>query len=54
MDDKIILNNDSRVDEEDIILQFLSKALFDQGLYISDIVNFKRLDIEDILHYDKG
>lgn len=50
MDDKIILNNDSRVDEEDIILQFLSKALFDQGLYISDIVNFKRLDIENILH----
>lgn len=50
MDDKIILNNDSRVDEEDIILQFLSKALFDQRLYISDIVNFKRLDIENILH----
>lgn len=50
MDDKIILNNDSRVDEEDIILQFLSKALSDQGLYISDIVNFKRLDIENILY----
>lgn len=50
MDDKIILNNDSRVDEEDIILQFLSKALFDQGFYISDVVNFKRLDVENLLH----
>ena len=50
MDDKIILNNDSRVDEEDIILQFLSKALFDQGFYISDVVNFKRLDVENLLY----
>ena len=50
MDDKIILNNDSRADEEDIILQFLSKALFDQGFSISDVVNFKRLDVENLLY----
>lgn len=50
MDDKIILNNDSRVDEEDIILQFLSKALFDQEFSISDVVNFKRLDVENLLY----
>ena len=50
MDDKIILNNDSRADEEDIILQFLSKSLFDQGFSISDVVNFKRLDVENLLY----
>lgn len=50
MDDIIFLGNDFRSDEEDILLQVLSKALSENGNSISDVVDFKRLDIENILH----
>lgn len=53
MDDIIVLDNDSRSDEEDILLQVLSKALSKDGNSISDVVDFIRYIESTTLEKDK-
>lgn len=53
MDDIIVLDNDSRSDEEDILLQVLSKALSKDGNSISDVVDFIRYVESTTLEKDK-
>lgn len=53
MDDIIVLDNDSRSDEEDILLQALSKALSKDGNSISDVVDFIRYIESTTLEKDK-
>lgn len=53
MDDIIVLGNDFRSDEEDILLQALSKALSKDGNSISDVVDFIRYIESTTLEKDK-
>lgn len=51
MDDIIVLGNDYRSDEEDILLQVLNKALSKDENSISDVVDFKLITIENLVYY---